>query len=165
MKKHSDEPEFLQAHGLKGRGEAGGTNTREHTFERIGKAGEPPASETIDEGHPLAELRVVLDSETDEQHEKRRKRLLAEAAEADAKASGGGHEATHWHWEAARLRGLAGSALWHAEADAADAGYTNGVQTIGRAGRFYVVGNNPSTGDRLAWKAGVYKSRGDRGQP
>ena len=165
MKKHSDEPEFPQGHGRKGRGDAGGTNAHEHTFERIGKAGKPPASKTIDEGHPLGELRVVLDSETDEQHEKRRKRLLAQAAEADAKAGGGGHEATHSHWEAARLRGLAGSALWHAEADAAEAGYTDRVQTIGRTGRFYVVANNPATGDRLAWKAGVYKSRGDLARP
>ena len=82
--------------------------------------------------------------------------MLAQAAEADARGKKEPAEQRHWTAEAARLRGLAGSAVWHAEANAADAGYTDDIQTLARDGRFYVAGTNPATGDRLVWNAGVY---------
>lgn len=161
MQKHTEEPELPAADALRsGSGNHARSEVRQPP-RGIGKTGKPPESEALPEGHPLAGMRVVMDSETDEQHERRRKRLLREAAEADAKAASEGGEKAHWESEAARLRGLAGSALWHAEADAADAGYTESTQIIGRQGRFYVVAENPATGDRLAWKAGAYKSRAD----
>lgn len=160
MQKHSNEPELPAAESLRNNGDNAG-GERRRTPRGIGKAGKPPASEAMPEGHPLAGLRVVIDSETDEQHERRRKRLLREAADADARSVSNPREKAHWESEAIRLRGLAGSAVWHAEADAADAGYSENTQVIGRAGRFYVVAENPATGDRLAWKAGAYRSRAD----
>lgn len=162
MNKHSDEPELPQADALKAAASMPPTAQRKHVLRTIGKTGKPPASETMPDGHPLAGMRVVLESETDEHHEMRRKRLLREAAEADANASENPAEKGQWESEAARLRGLAGSAVWHAESDAADAGYSEDAQMIGRRGRFYITATNPATGDRLAWKAGVYKSRADR---
>ena len=161
MNKHSDEAELPEAHAVRSAASTAGDTERKHAVRSIGNTGKPPASETMPDGHLLAGMRVVLESETDEQHEKRRKRLLREAADADAKATENPGEQGHWESEATRLRGLAGSAVWHAEADAADAGYGEDVQMIGRAGRFYILATNPATGDRLAWKAGVYKSRTD----
>ena len=161
MNKHSDEPELPEAHAVRSAASTARDTERKHAIRSIGKTGKPLASETLPDGHPLAGMRVVLESETDEQHEKRRKRLLREAADADAKASKDPGKKDQLESEATRLRGLAGSAVWHAEADAADAGYSADVQMIGRAGRFYIAGTNPATGDRLAWKAGVYTSRVD----
>ena len=127
----------------------------------IGRGGEAPPSEALAAGDTFSGLRVVPETATDEQHELRRKKLLHEAATARTTAE---NETLHaeklrWEDEAKRLRGLAGSALAHAEADANDAGYTSNIQSIGSNGRMYLCGTNPRTSDRLAWGAGVYTSR------
>ena len=131
------------------------------TTAEIGRSGEAPPSVPLAENPTLTGLRVVLESATDEQHELRRKRLLREAATAttNAKNEAGHSEKLRSEDEAKRLRALAGSAMAHAEADATDAGYTTNVQSIGSEGRMYLCATNPRTGDRLAWGAGVYRSR------
>ena len=130
---------------------------------RIRRGGPTPPSRQMDEQNSPNTLHVVLESATDEQHEQRRTRWLLEATEALKTASNAATPSEHARWEseAQRLRGLAGSAVAHAHADAEYAGYTAQVQTICRNGRFYVCGTNPTTGDRLAWDAGIVKRGAD----
>ena len=163
MDKHSGQAGRADDHGGEmGRREAarpGREETRLHPARRMGR-GVAPRSRALDGEHALGGVKVVLDSETDEQHERRRRELLAQATEAEARGKeeparqgpldGRGGKAAG----TGRLRRLARRSRRSRRR------VHRRHQTLARDGRFYVAGTNPVTGDRLAWNAGVYARPG-----
>ena len=96
--------------------------------------------------------------------ERRKQRLLTEAktARGEAETTTDKSERGALLSAAERAEGLAESATAHAEADATEAGYGDEIATVGRDGRFYVIGRNKGTGHRLAWPGGRYTPRYER---
>ena len=132
----------------------------------VGAARPAPPHRPLPAGHPLHGLDVVDRRTVDAARQTRRLVLLAKASEAARKA-----EETKDHQEkdalsseTRRLRGLADSELAHAEADAAEADYSDEIQSLGHQGQLWLAATNPATGHRLAWPAGSYKGR-SRKQP
>ena len=143
--------------------------TRQAENETLHRAGTPRLGKPGTKGpyHTLAGAKGryttdVADEDTyTAGRERRKQRLLGEAktARRDAETTTDKGERAALRSAAERAEGLAESATAHAEADATEAGYGDDIATVGRDGRFYVIGRNKATGHRLAWPGGRYTPR------